>query len=64
VPDFTFFLQVGESPEILNKDVPASHIAAQIHGALAYYQANRDEVEKTDIAAEEAAAEEIERVRM
>jgi uncharacterized protein (DUF433 family) len=31
---------------------------AQIHAALAYYHANRDEID-SDIAAEDAAAEEI-----
>ncbi|MEX2263598.1 MAG: DUF433 domain-containing protein [Bryobacteraceae bacterium] len=31
---------------------------AQVHAALAYYHANRDEID-TDIADEEAAAEEI-----
>jgi uncharacterized protein (DUF433 family) len=48
---------LGLAPEEIAAKI--EHLTlAQIHAALAYYHANRDEVD-TDIAAEEAAAEEI-----
>lgn len=48
---------LGLTPEEIAAKI--EHLTlAQIHAALAYYHANRDEIE-SDIAAEEAAAEEI-----
>jgi hypothetical protein len=48
---------LGLSPEEIAAKI--EHLTlAQIHAALAYYHANRDEVD-SDIAAEDAATEEI-----
>ena len=48
---------LGLSPEEIAAKI--EHLTlAQIHAALAYYHANRDEVD-SDIAADDAAAEEI-----
>jgi uncharacterized protein (DUF433 family) len=48
---------LGLSPEEIAAKI--EHLTlAQIHAALAYYHANRDEVD-SDIAAEDAAAEDI-----
>ena len=48
---------LGLAPEEIAAKI--EHLTlAQIHAALAYYHANREEID-TDIAAEEAAAEEI-----
>jgi len=46
--------RMGLSPEEIALEYP--HLTlAQVHGALAYYHANRDEIE-ADLAQEEAAA--------
>lgn len=48
---------LGLAPEEIA--VKIDHLTlAQVHAALAYYHANRDEID-TDIAREEAIAEEI-----
>src|SRR5260370_32765541 len=48
---------LGLTPEEIAAKI--EHLTlAQIHAALAYYHANRDEID-SDIAAEEAAVEEI-----
>jgi uncharacterized protein (DUF433 family) len=48
---------MGLAPEEIAAKM--EHLAlAQIHAALAYYHANRDEID-SDIAAEDAAVEEI-----
>lgn len=48
----------GLSPEEIATEVP--HLSlAQVYAALTYYHANRDEIE-ADIAAEDAAAENLE----
>jgi uncharacterized protein (DUF433 family) len=48
---------LGLTPEEIAAKI--EHLSlAQIHAALAYYHANRDEID-SDIAAEEAATEEI-----
>ena len=50
---------LGNIPEEIAAEYP--HISlAQVHAALAYYYANRDEIE-ADLAAEEAAEEEYKR---
>ena len=50
--------KLGLNPEEIVVEVP--HLAlAQIHAALAYYHANREEIEQ-DIAEEEAVAEQLE----
>ncbi len=51
--------KLGLSPEEIADEVP--HLTlAQVYAALAYYHANRDEIE-ADLAAEEAEADAIER---
>jgi uncharacterized protein (DUF433 family) len=51
--------KLGLSPEEIAERV--GHLSlAQVHAALAYYHANREAIE-ADIAAEEAAADEIEK---
>ncbi len=51
--------KLGLSPEEIAERV--SHLSlAQIHAALAYYHANREEIE-ADITAEEVEAERLER---
>lgn len=51
--------KLGLSPEEIADEVP--HLTlAQVYAALAYYHANRDEIE-ADLAAEEAAVEGLER---
>lgn len=51
--------KLGLSPEEIADRL--GHLSlAQVHAALAYYHANRDEIE-TDLAAEEEAAEALER---
>ena len=51
--------KLGLSPEEIAAEIP--HLTlAQVHAALAYYHANREEIE-TDIAAEEDEAERLER---
>jgi uncharacterized protein (DUF433 family) len=50
--------QLGLAPEEITREVP--HVTlAQVHAALAYYHANRDEIE-ADMAAEKAEAERLE----
>jgi uncharacterized protein (DUF433 family) len=49
--------QLGLSPEQIVAEIP--HLGlAQVHAALAYYHANRDEVE-ADLAAEEETAQRL-----
>jgi uncharacterized protein (DUF433 family) len=48
---------LGLTPEEIAAKIEHLNLA-QIHAALAYYHANRDEID-SDIAAEEAAIEEI-----
>ena len=51
--------QLGLSPEDMVAEV--GHLSlAQVHAALAYYYANRDEID-ADLAAEETEAEALER---
>ncbi len=51
--------QLGLSPEEIAQEIP--HLTlAQVYAALAYYHANRDEID-TDIANEEAEYERIEK---
>ena len=51
--------KLGLSPEEISTEIP--HLTlAQVYAALAYYHGNREEIE-TDIAAEEAEAERLER---
>jgi uncharacterized protein (DUF433 family) len=51
--------KLGLSPEEISTEIP--HLSlAQVYAALAYYHANREEIE-ADIAAEEAEAERLER---
>lgn len=50
--------KLGLSPEEIIVEIP--HLTlAQVHAALAYYHANREEIEQ-DIAEEEAVAEQLE----
>lgn len=50
--------KLGLSPEEIVVEIP--HLTlAQVHAALAYYHANREEIEQ-DIAEEEAVAEQLE----
>lgn len=50
--------KLGLSPEEIVVEIP--HLTlAQVHAALAYYHANREEIEQ-DIAEEQAAAEQLE----
>src|SRR5947209_19741793 len=49
--------KLGFTPEEITREIP--HLTlAQVHAALAYYHANREEIE-ADIAAEEAEAERL-----
>jgi uncharacterized protein (DUF433 family) len=49
----------GFAPEEIAREIP--HISlAQVYAALTYYHANREEIE-ADLAAEEAAAEALEK---
>jgi uncharacterized protein (DUF433 family) len=48
----------GMTPEEITAEFPHLNLA-QVHAALAYYHANRDEIE-ADIAAEEAEATRLE----
>jgi uncharacterized protein (DUF433 family) len=51
--------KLGSIPEEIARRI--GHISlAQVHAALAYYHANKEEIE-TDLAEEEAAAERLER---
>jgi len=51
--------KLGLSPEEIAEEI--GHLSlAQVHAALAYYHANREEIE-ADIAAEEAEAERLEK---
>jgi len=51
--------KLGLSPEEISTEIP--HLSlAQVYAALAYYHANREEIE-ADIAAEDAEAERLER---
>jgi uncharacterized protein (DUF433 family) len=51
--------KLGLSPEEISTEIP--HLSlAQVYAALAYYHANREEIE-ADTAAEEAEAERLER---
>jgi hypothetical protein len=51
--------KLGLSPEEISDRI--GHLSlAQVHAALAYYHANREEIE-ADIASEEAEAERLER---
>ena len=51
--------KLGLSPEEISTEIP--HLSlAQVYAALAYYHANREEIE-ADMAAEEAEAERLER---
>ena len=53
--------KLGLSPEEIASEIP--HLSlAQIYAALAYYHANREQIE-ADIAAEEIEAERLERER-
>ena len=53
--------KLGLTPEEIVQRI--GHLSlAQVHAALAYYHANRDEIE-ADIAAEEADADRLERER-
>ncbi len=50
--------KLGLSPEEISTEIP--HLSlAQVYAALAYYHANREDIE-ADIAAEEAEAERLE----
>jgi uncharacterized protein (DUF433 family) len=50
--------KIGLSPEEIAERI--GHLSmAQVHGALAYYHANRDEIE-ADLAAEEVEAQRLE----
>src|SRR3990170_1651330 len=50
--------KLGLSPEEISTEIP--HLSlAQVYAALAYYHANREEIE-ADIAAEEAEADRLE----
>jgi len=50
--------KLGLSPEEIVVEIP--HLTlAQVHAALAYYHANREEIEQ-DIAEEEVVAEQLE----
>jgi len=51
--------KLGLSPEEITDQLPDLTLA-QVYAALAYYHANQEEIE-TDIANEEAEAEQIER---
>ena len=51
--------KLGYNPEEIVSQIPHLTIA-QVFAALTYYHANRDEIE-ADLAAEEAAVEELER---
>ncbi len=52
--------KLGLSPEDITGEIP--HLSlAQVYAALAYYHANREEIEQ-DIAEEEATADELEQV--
>lgn len=59
VSRITGWYKLGLSPEEIADRL--GHLSlAQVHAALAYYHANRDEIE-ADLAAEEEAAEALER---
>ncbi len=50
--------QLGLTPEEITREIP--HLTlAQVHAALAYYHANREEIE-ADLAAERAKVERLE----
>jgi len=50
--------QLGLTPEEITREIP--HLSlAQVHAALAYYHANREEIE-ADLAAEEAEVQRLE----
>jgi uncharacterized protein (DUF433 family) len=52
--------KLGLSPEEIVREIP--HLTlAQVYAALAYYHANREEIEQ-DIAEEETEAEQLERL--
>ena len=54
--------QLGLSPEEIAREIP--HLSlAQIYAALAYYHANRDEIE-ADIAAEKTEVERLEQAHL
>ena len=54
--------QLGLTPEEITREIP--HLTlAQVHAALAYYHANRDEIE-ADLAAEAVAAERAEQAHL
>lgn len=50
--------KLGLSPEVIVQEIPHMTLA-QVYAALAYYHANREEIEQ-DIAEEEAEAEQLE----
>src|SRR5206468_8660392 len=51
--------KLGLSPEEISTEIP--HLSlAQVYAALAYYHANKDEIE-ADIASEDSEAERLER---
>ena len=50
--------QLGLSPEEIAAEIPHLNLA-QIHAALAYYHANREEIEN-DLEADRAEAERLE----
>ena len=53
--------KLGQTPEEIATQIP--HLSlAQVHAALAYYHANRDEMD-AEMAAEEAEADRLERER-
>jgi len=49
--------QLGLAPEVIATEIPHLNLA-QIHAALAYYHANREEIEN-DLEADRAAAEQV-----
>ena len=51
--------KLGLSPEEIVREIPHLRLA-QVYAALAYYHANRDEMEQ-DMAEEQAHADELER---
>lgn len=52
--------KLGLSPEEIVQEIP--HLTlAQVYAALAYYHANREEIEQ-DLAEEDAEAEQLERL--
>jgi uncharacterized protein (DUF433 family) len=59
VKRIAIWYRLGHPPEEIADEIPHLSIA-QVYAALAYYHANREEID-ADIAAEEAEAAELER---